>query len=128
MKAWLANFRWKHIGIAIGVILAVLLLVDFNRRLDDLHRLSRQLDNVRASGTAVKHTQEALQTHLAYATSEEAVEEWAYRDGRWVRSGERLVILLPPAGLTPTPVSVSPSPIPVWPNWRIWWELLFGEQ
>lgn len=128
MKAWLTNFRWKHLGVAAGVVLAVLLLADFNRRLDDLHRLSRQLENVRASGTAVMHTQEALLTHLAYATSEEAVEEWAYQDGRWVRPGEHLVLLLPPAGLTPTPAGVSPSPTPFWPNWQIWWELLFGER
>lgn len=128
MRAWLARIRWKHFAVAAGVILALLLLVDFNRRLDDLNRLSRQLENVRASGTAVMHTQEALLTHLAYATSDEAVERWAYQEGRWVRKGEHLVILLPPAGVTPTPTHALSSPTPAWSNWQIWWELFFGEE
>lgn len=128
MKTLFARIRWKQIGVAAGVLLAVVLFVDFNRRLSDLHRLSRQLENVRASGTAIIHTQEALLTRVAYATSEEAVEQWAYEEGRWVRAGEHLVILAPLADITPTPAVPLSSPTPSWPAWQLWWELFFGER
>lgn len=128
MKTFLARFRWRQAGIAAAVLLAAILLLDFNRRLSDFHRLSRQLEAVRASGTAVMRTQEALLTRVAYATSDEAVERWAYEEGRWVRQGEHLVVLMPPSDSTPTPVVSLPSPTPSWPAWRIWWELFFGEE
>lgn len=128
MNTFFARIRWKQMGIAAGVLIAVVLLVDFNRRLGDLRRLSEQLENVRASGTAIMHTQETLLTRVAYATSDEAVERWAYEEGRWVRPGEHLVILAPPTDVTPTPALPPFSPTPSWPNWQIWWELFFGKQ
>jgi len=128
VKALRARVQGKQIGIAAGIVLAIVLLFDFNRRLSDLHRLSGQLEKVRASGTAVMHTQEALLTRVAYATSDEAVERWAYEEGRWVRQGEHLVILVPPENITPTPAGILSSPTPAWPDWRLWWELFFGEQ
>ncbi len=128
MKTLFARIRWKQIGVAAGVLLAVVLLVDFNRRLGDLLRLSEQLEKVRASGTAIMHTQEALHTRVAYATSDEAVEQWAYEEGRWARPGEQLVILVPPADVTPTPAIPLPSPTPSWSDWQLWWELFFGER
>ena len=120
------KLKWRNILIVIGLFLAVALLVDFNRRMEALDRMTEQLQAVRAKSTAVMRTQEALMTQVAYSSSDAAVEEWAYQ-GKWVRVGEHPVSVLPAGNMTPTPepaiVSQSENP----PNWRIWWELFFGE-
>jgi hypothetical protein len=121
------KFRWRHVFIALGLILLVVLVVDFNRRMEELNRLTSQLDRVRAEGTAVMDTQEALVTKVAYASSTQAVEDWAYRDGRWVRDDEKPIGIIPAGNATPTSVPPSPQSAQEMPNWRIWWELFFGD-
>jgi len=104
------------------------MIIDLNRRIEELDRLNAQLDTVRAQGTQVMQTQEALVTKVAYASSTQAVEEWAYTEGRWVRTGEKLIGIMPAGNITPTP---QPPPVQAdqaLPNWRIWWELFFGNE
>ncbi len=119
------TFKWRNILIIIGLLLAVILLVDFNRRMEELDRLTAQLNAVSAEATAVIQTQTALAGQVAYATSDLAVDEWAYGN-KMVRPDEHPVEVVPGANLTPTP---EPTPMPQaeeLPNWRIWWELFFG--
>ncbi len=117
--------RWRNVLIVVGLIVAVVLLIDFNHRMEELNRLASKLEVVRQEGTAVMETQIALVTRVAYATSDAAVEEWAY-ENKWVRVGEHPIDLVPAGDVTPTPsaptVAATISP----PNWRIWWELFFG--
>lgn len=117
--------KWRNILIALGLFIAVVLLVDFNRRMEELNSLTTKLAAVRAEGTTVMQTQAALVTQVAYATSDSAVEEWAYQN-KWVRVGEHPVELVPAGNVTATP---EPAPLAQTenpPNWRIWWELFFG--
>jgi hypothetical protein len=119
------KMKWRNILIAMGLIVAVVLLVDFNRRMEELDRLSTQLNSVRAEATAIIQTQTALAGQVAFATSDVAVEQWAY-DNKMVRPGEHPVRVVPGAETTPTPVAtVTPAGGDV-PIWRIWWELFFG--
>ena len=120
------KFRWRHIFIALGLLVLVVMLIDFNRRMEELNGLTSQLDTVRAEGTQVMQTQEALVTKVAYASSTQAVEEWAYREGRWVREGENLIGIVPAGNVSPTPVPPPTQVSQELPNWRIWWELFFG--
>jgi hypothetical protein len=120
------KFRWRYPLIAFGLIVLIVMIVDFNRRMAEFDRLSSQLDTVRTEGTAVMQTQEALVTEVAYASSTQAVEDWAYEDGRWVRDDEKPIGLLPAAGATPTPTPLPTQTTQDMPNWRIWWELFFG--
>jgi hypothetical protein len=119
------KFKWRNILIVLGLFIAVVLLIDFNRRMEELDRLSTKLESVRAEGTTVMQTQAALVTQVAYATSDGAVEQWAYQN-KWVRVGEHPVELVPAGSVTstpePPPVTRTENP----PNWRIWWELFFG--
>ena len=119
------NSKWRNILIILGLVLAVVLLIDFNRRMEELNRLSTKLDSVRAEGTAVMQTQVALVTQVAYATSDGAVEKWAY-ENKWVRAGEHPVELVPEGTVTATPETVPVAQTESLPNWRIWWELFFG--
>jgi hypothetical protein len=118
-------FKWRNILIIVGLFLAVVLLVDFNRRMEELDRLTAQLDAVRAEATTVIQTQTALAGQVAYATSDVAVQEWAYGN-KMVRPGEHLVGLVPDAKITPTTIPTLVLRVNEMPNWRIWWELFFS--
>ncbi len=121
------RINWKHVLTGAGLLLVVILVIDFNQRLDTLNRQSTQLATVQAEGTQVMQTQVALMTQVAYAGSDAAVERWAYVDGRWVRQGEFLVQPIPDGSAAPTP---TPPPIPATPepqNWQVWLELFFGK-
>ena len=111
----------RTILIALGLFLAVVLLIDFNRRMEELNRLSTNLVSVQAEGTAVMQTQAALVTQVAYATSDDAVKQWAY-ENKWVRTGEHPVQLVPAGGASPT---VEPTPAPQAENppncCSLWW-------
>lgn len=117
--------KWRNILIVIGLIIAVVLLVDFNHRMEELDRLSTQMNAVRAEATAIIQTQTALAGQVAYATSDVAVQEWAY-DNKMVRPGEHPVGVVPGAETTPTPDLTIQPPAEELPFWRIWWELFFG--
>ena len=121
------TFKWRNILIVIGLLLAVILLVDFNRRMEELDRLTAQLNAVGAEATAVIQTQTALAGQVAYATSDLAVDEWAYGN-KMVRPDEHPVEVVPGANLTPTPEPTSVPQAEELPNWRIWWELFFGSR
>jgi len=121
------TFKWRNVLIIVGLFVAVVLLVDFNRRMEELDRLEAQLNAVRAEATAVIQTQTALAGQVAYATSDVAVEEWAY-ENKLVRPGEHPVGIIPSTDSTPTPEIISVPPGSEVPNWRIWWELFFGKR
>jgi hypothetical protein len=121
------NAKLRNILIIFGLFLAVVLLVDFNRRMEELDRLTEQLHAVRAEATAVIQTQNALAGQVAYATSDVAVEEWSY-ENRMVRPGEHPVVVVPGSDFTPTPETTYFPQADVQPNWKIWWELFFGNR
>jgi hypothetical protein len=118
---------WRNILILIGLILAVILLVDFNRRMEELNRLTSQLKVVQAEASAVVQTQTALASQVAYATSDAAVEAWAYNN-KMVRPGEHPVGIVPEGYVTPTPLTTVIQQEQNPPTWRIWWELFFGNR
>lgn len=117
---------WRNVLIVAGLFLAVVFLVDFNRRMEELERMNSQLAAVRAEATSVMQTQVALLTQVAYASSDESVEAWAY-DNKWTRAGEHPVGLVPAGNVTPTPAPPAASQTRDLPNWLIWWELFFGD-
>jgi len=122
--------RWpvkpKHIGILVGLFILVVLVMDFNQRLDGLNRLSTQVATVRVGATAVIKTQTALYTEIAYATSDKAAEDDARKNGM-AKPGENPLQPIPAETPTPTPIPAPPPPTPRPENWQIWWGLFFGD-
>jgi len=119
------NLRRLGIFVAIGILLV--LVMDFNNRMEELSRLKNQAATVRAEATAIMVTQFALQTRAAEATSVAAVEEYAREQARLAQPGDQVVIPLPQPGAAPQP---TPSPTPAYSNltkWEIWMLYLFGE-
>jgi len=117
----------KKIAIVAGAVVLFFLVMDLNNRLNELSRLTEQESEAATVVNQLESTLEVLQTQVAYASSEGAVEEWAYNEGHMARPGEKLIIPLSPAGTTPQAfVAETPVPTAV-PNWRIWLALITGK-
>jgi hypothetical protein len=119
------NLRRVGVFVAIGILLV--LVMDFNTRMEELSRLQNQAATVRAEGTSIMVTQRALQTQAAESTSIAAMEAYAREQARLAQPGDNVVIPLPQPGSTPMP---TPSPTPAYSNlsnWDIWMLYLFGK-
>lgn len=119
---------WRRVAIIAGVLFLVVVIVDFNARLEDLDRLNRQADITRAEATQAALTKVALESQVAYVDSDQIVEEQARSEGHMIQEGDHLVIILGDEG-TALPENPEPTPIPTpKPNWQKWWDLYFGEE
>jgi cell division protein FtsB len=114
------GLKGRQILLIAGLAVLFYLIMDFNNRMAELHRLSAQSERVSAQATSLIATQAYLEEQIAYATSDSAVEEWAREEGRWMRPGDQPVVPLVPPGSTvvptPTPV-VTPERVQ---NWEVW--------
>ena len=116
---------WKYALLIIGLVVMTFMVMDFNSRMSELRRLRDERDVVAEQATNLVMTQSHLETQIAYATSEQAVLEWAYQEGRMTREGDILIVPLPPGEATTfATVDVTPTAEVVDP-WRIWWALFF---
>jgi hypothetical protein len=121
------KFQTRTVFIVIAFVVFIILILDLNNRLGELFRLSSLEQTAQVEVNILEQTKQALQTQIAYATSDLAVEDWAYEEGRMAREGDQLVIPLPPVDYTPEPFfQATPTPQKV-ESWQIWWALIFGE-
>lgn len=117
----------RRVAAAIGILVLVFIVLEFNRRLEELNMLNEQSELVQLQATQAVQTQLALQTQVAYAGSNAAVEEWARTDGHYIKDGDLPIVPLGQPGSPPIEAS-TPTPIPTQPaNWEVWWNLFFGE-
>ena len=73
----------------------------------------------------LESTKIAIETQIAYANSDKAVEEWARTYGKQVLPGDQLIVPLPKENETPD-VNYLVVPTPdTSENWQIWWNLFF---
>jgi cell division protein FtsB len=119
------NFR--RVVIFAGIFILILLVIEFNARLEELNKLNEQRGEVRAIATQSMQTQIALEADVAYAESTAAVEKWARTEGHYVKEGDQAVIPVGQPGSEPAIVS-TPLPIPTpMKNWEVWWKLFFDK-
>ena len=119
---------WRRVAVIAGVLFLVVVIVDFNTRMEELDRLSRQADITRAEATQAAWTQTTLETQVAHAESDQIVEEQARSEGHMIQEGDNPVTVLGNEGAAP-PESPEPTPIPTpKPNWQLWRDLFFGEE
>jgi cell division protein FtsB len=111
--------------IAAGIIIGLLIFGELWRRISQASELRGLENRVGAQVTQLSHESNQLATKIAGAQSDEAVAEWAHSQSKMVQPGEVLVMPLTPAPkASPTP-SVQSTP-PSLPNWRVWWEWIWG--
>ena len=123
MKSW--ERSWKYVLSALGIVILVLLIMDFNSRMAELRRLTSEKEVVGAQATQLVQTNVYLETQIAYATSERAVEEWAREKQRMQKPGDNPVVPLAPANSTPAPTSTPAVTPKVVENWDLWMGLFF---
>ena len=117
----------RRVLVTIGIILLVFVVLEFNRRLEELSLLNDQAEHARAQATQIMQTQVAIQTAVAFAKSTAAVEEWARTDGHYIKEGDLPVVPMEAPGTAPIELSVPvPTPKPL-EKWEVWWQLFFGK-
>ncbi len=117
----------RRVLVMIGILALVFIVLEFNRRLEELNLLNKQNEAVRVQATQAIQTQAALQTQVAYAGSNAAVEEWARTDGHYIQNGDLPVVPVGQSGAAPVEAS-TPEPVPTQrANWEVWWNLFFGD-
>jgi cell division protein FtsB len=125
MNRWPINPR--RVAAFVGILVLILMVMDFNARLETLNLLKKQEAIVRTQATQAMQTQAALQTQVAYASSDQVVHEWARSEGHYIQSGDQPVVPVGVPGEAPG-VLASPTPEPTaLPNWQVWWNLFFSE-
>jgi len=117
----------RRVLVTIGIVMLVFVVLEFNRRLEELNLLNEKNAVVRAEATQIMQTQIALETAVAYANSTAAVEEWARTDGHYIKDGDLPVVPVDAPGAAPVEMT-TPVPLPTpMQNWEIWRELFFGK-
>jgi len=119
------NFR--RVAVFLGVFMLIVVVIEFNSRLEELNRLNDQRDEIRAIATQSIQTQMALQTQVAFAGSTAAVDEWARTEGHYILEGDQPVIPVVQPGSEPV-IIATPLPLPTpMQNWEVWWSLFFDK-
>jgi len=117
----------RRVVVMIGIFALVFIVLEFNRRLEELNMLNKQHEVVMTQATQAVQTQLALQTQVAYAGSTAAVEEWARTDGHYIKDGDLPVVPIGQPGDAPIQAN-TPTPAPTQAaKWEVWWNLFFGE-
>lgn len=88
--------------------------------------LQEQAATARVQGTNLAKTQESLQTQVAYATSADAVEDYARGEGHMIQPGDNPVIVIPIPGPTPSPTVEPIAPPKQLSPLETWIYLIFG--
>lgn len=117
----------RRVLVTIGIVMLVFVVLEFNRRLEELSLLNEKNASVHAEATQIMQTQVALQTAVAFANSTASVEEWARTDGHYIKDGDLPVVPVGAPGAAPIEMS-TPVPLPTpMQKWEVWRELFFGE-
>ena len=117
---------WKYALLIGGVILMALLVMDFNSRMAELRRLTAEREIVAGRLNNQLQTQAVLKTQIAYATSDNAVADWAYEDGHMVRPGDNPVVPVQSTQMVTIPTPLPAPTQQVMSNWERWLALFLG--
>ena len=114
----------KEFLILLGVLVLVLVVMDYNTRIEKLNQLNEKAVIVRAEATQAVETQIAVQTQIAEATSDPVTEEEARNNGEVQEGDQRIVPLPAPGNLPPGVIESTPVPERLL-KWEIWFALFF---
>ncbi len=92
MKAFL-EARKRFIGFGLIIVL-VLLMMNLNSRLSEYFHLTSERDKLATQVGYLSLTRVALDTQVAYATSDQAVEDWARNEAHMSKAGDKVIFRL----------------------------------
>lgn len=125
MKA-LLEARKRILGVA-AIFLLVVLMMNLNSRLGEYFRLDSQRDEMSTQMAGLNLTHAALEMQVAYATSDEAVEDWARNEAHLALPEDKVVVVITPHNNAVTPEVVVTTTARAIENWEVWWALFFGK-
>ena len=114
----------RRATIVVGLVILVTMVMDFNSRMTRLNHLRSQKEREDQHLYALKLTRAKLQEQIAYASSDEAVEQWAREEGRMMLYGDVVVIPLPGASFVPEPEIEEVFYQEPESNWNAWMQWL----
>lgn len=117
----------KRVLAIIGVLILIFLMMDFNNRMNELTRLNSQRDELYTQEAQLANTQQYLNTQIAYATSDKAVQDYARNEGKMVQPGDHPIVPVAPSASTIQP-TITPTTVGAQVyNWQRWYALFFGQ-
>ena len=117
----------RYALIVLGIAFLALMIMDFNGRMAEYRRLSAESEVVEQRLIGEAQTRTFLETQMAYATSDDAVRQYAY-ENHMVGPDDLPVVPLQSSEYTPAP---TPQPTVVATeisNLQKWWLLLTGSK
>ncbi len=117
-----------------AVILAVglMLAIQFSTRISSERDLNRIRNTIQDEIELLRQEQTQLIDQLAYVESDAYVEDWARSEGRMVREGEVLVVVVAgeediqaPEEQPVIPQENLETTLPEPEEWQLWWSLFF---
>jgi cell division protein FtsB len=121
------RFNDRRILLVLVVVVIVLLMMDFNNRMAELQRLTADRDRLTTRVLELTRTIQVLDTKIAYATSDVAVNQWAREQGKMVKTGDMPIVPMSPVDATPQPTPAVQATQQVVSNWDIWYALFMGK-
>ncbi len=116
----------KRLLLIAVIALLVLMMLDFNNRTRTMYALEAQQSMLETRQVQLQQTKDKVEAQIAYATSAQALEEWAREKNKQINSGDIPIILSAPEGVTPTPTPQPTLQTVNFAPWEIWRELIFG--
>jgi len=117
----------RYALIVLGIAFLALMIMDFNGRMAEYRRLSAESEVVEQRLIGEAQTRTFLETQMAYATSDDAVRQYAY-ENHLVGPDDLPVVPMQMSEYTPVP---TPQPTVVETeisNLQKWWLLLTGSK
>jgi cell division protein FtsB len=119
--------RKNKLIVAGAIFVSLLVFGELWRRVSQAANLRSLEHKIGAQVTQLAQESDRMSTLIANARSDEAVAEWARDEGKMILPGE---VLVQPVAPTAPPATPEPAqePSDTVPNWRVWWEWLWGEE
>lgn len=121
------NYDKKQLVIILLVVIFFFMLFGLNTRLSELFRLTDQQSGMQTKVASLKSTERTLNTQIAVATSDLAVEAWARDQGHMAQPGDHVIVPLQPSASSSVQGFMPTSTPQQLDNWQIWWELFFAK-
>ncbi len=116
----------KYFLLIVGLAVLAWMVMDFNSRMAKLNNARAEQKIVLAQYQEIKATVAVLETQVAYARSDAAVEKWAYEEGHMVRPGDYPIKPIAGAIVTPTTAPKPAAIVKEVSNPESWLALLLG--
>lgn len=127
MKNTALKVSKKQIALVLLLVFLGYLMMDLNSRLSKLSQLSTQAAESQKEYAFLKVTEAYLQTRIAYATSEAAVEDYARNIAHLDKPGDMVIIPLKDNNITAVPEQVVQETLEPVENWQVWRALIIGQ-